>query len=166
MIKRDTKVPLILGVIFIIIIFFSLGIVKFSEINQKNLPDKLITLKFITKVVPSLSWNFRSKKTKIDVKIGQVYKIEFDVENYGSNISSGKAIYDVYPNFFEKYFVELDCFCYKKQTLLSGEKSTYSIIFYIDAELFNNPEHEDIKTVNISYTFLNNNGWKIDLWIM
>ena len=57
--------------------------------------------------------------------------------------------------FLKKYFVEIDCFCYKKQTLLPGEKSTYSITFYIDPKIINDLKADNIKDINISYTFLN-----------
>ena len=90
------------------------------------------------------------------VKIGQLYKIDFNVENYGSGKSSGKAIYEVSPILLKKYFVEIDCFCYKKQTLLAGEKSTYSITFYIDPKMLRDSKVNDTENMSISYTFLDN----------
>ena len=80
--------------------------------------------------------------------------MDFNVENYGSNQSSGKAIYTVEPETLKKYFVEIDCFCYKKQTLLPGEKSTYSITFYIDPKMISDSKFNDMKNMSISYTFL------------
>ena len=91
----------------------------------------------------------------MEVKIGQLYKIDFNVKNYGSIKSSGKAIYNVRPKLLKKYFVEIDCFCYKKQTLLPSEKSTYSITFYIDPKILSDLKPKDIKDINIYYTFLN-----------
>ena len=94
----------------------------------------------------------------MEITIGQLYKIDFNVENYSSIKSSGKAIYDVSPKLLKKYFVEIDCFCYKKQTLLSGEKSTYSITFYIDPKMISDSSANDINNINISYTFLDSNN--------
>ena len=76
------------------------------------------------------------------------------MENYGSTKSSGKAIYNVRPVSLKKYFVEIDCFCYKKQTLLAGEKSTYSITFYIDPKMINDSRFRNLSNMGISYTFL------------
>ena len=101
-----------------------------------------------------VAWNFSTINNSMEVKVGQLYKIDFNVENYGSIKSSGKAIYDVSPKLLKKYFVEIDCFCYKKQTLLSGEKSTYSITFYIDPKMINDLNVNDMKNISISYTFL------------
>ena len=100
--------------------------------------------------------SFSTINNSMKVKIGQLYKIDFNVENYGSGKSSGKAIYEVSPILLKKYFVEIDCFCYKKQTLLAGEKSTYSITFYIDPKMLRDSKVNDTENMSISYTFLDN----------
>ena len=154
MIKKKEKNFLILFGIFISLIVFALLIAKYSEFREKNVDNKKINLIFNTNVANDLPWLFSSKKNYINSKIGQVYKIEFFVENEGQKQSSGKAIYDIKPSFFKEYFVEMDCFCYKKQTLLPGEKSTYSITFYIDPEMISDSRFNDMKNMSISYTFL------------
>ena len=111
-----------------------------------------------TKVEDNLSWNFSTNNNAMEVKVGQLYKVDFNVENYGSNQSSGKAIYNVEPETLKKYFVEIDCFCYKKQTLLPGEISTYSITFYIDPIMINNSRFRNLNSMSISYTFLDSNN--------
>ena len=154
MIKKKEKNSLILFWIFILLIVFALSIAKYSEFKEKNTKNKNINLIFNTNVAKDLPWHFSSKKNYINSKIGQVYKIEFAVENEGQKKSSGKAIYDIKPNFFKEYFVEMDCFCYKKQTLLPGEKSNYSVTFYIDDRILKDSKVKDINDVNILYTFL------------
>ena len=79
-------------------------------------------------------------------------------QNYCSNQSSCKAIYNVEPETLKKYFVEIDCFCYKKQTLLPGEISTYSITFYIDPIMINDSRFRNLNSMAISYTFLDSNN--------
>ena len=154
MIKKKDKNLLILFGIFVLLIIFALSIAKYSDFKEKNVKNKNINLIFNTNVAKDLPWHFSSKKNYINSKIGQVYKIEFAVENEGQKQSSGKAIYDIKPNFFKEYFVEMDCFCYKKQTLLPGEKSNYSLTFYIDDKILKNSKVKDINDVNILYTFL------------
>ena len=154
MIKKKDKNLLILFGIFVLLIIFALSIAKYSDFKEKNVKNKNINLIFNTNVAKDLPWHFSSKKNYINSKIGQVYKIEFAVENEGQKKSSGKAIYDIKPSFFKEYFVEMDCFCYKKQTLLPGEKSNYSVTFYIDDRILKNSKVKDINDVNILYTFL------------
>ena len=154
MFKEKEFSKIYLTAIFLLLIIISLFAAAIFEKTAKNNNKKIIILNLDTKVVENLSWNFFTINNSMEVKIGQLYKIDFNVEIYGSTKSSGKAIYNVGPVSLKKYFVEIDCFCYKKQTLLAGEKSTYSITFYIDPKMINDSSTDDIKKINISYTFL------------
>ena len=89
----------------------------------------------------------------MDVKIGQVNRIEFEVENYGSETTYGVAAFNVSPSSFGKYYSKLGCFCFEKQALKAGEKATYIMTFYLDPEMVNDPNTKNIKDVTMSYTF-------------
>ena len=154
MIQKKNLSKLYLTGIFLLLIILSLAAAIIYEKNKKEI-TRIIKINLDTKVEETLNWKFSTKNKFIDIKIGQVYKIDFKVENYSSRKTSGKAIYEVKPDFIKKYFVEIDCFCYKKQTLLPSEKSAYSITFYIDPKILNDFKADDIKDINISYTFLN-----------
>ena len=154
MFKKKEFSKIYLAGLFLLLIIISVFAALIFEETTKDNNQKIITLNLDTKVEENLSWSFSSTNNSIEVKIGQLYKIDFNVENYGSIKSSGKAIYDVSPKLLKKYFVEIDCFCYKKQTLLPGEKSTYSITFYIDPKMINDSKVNDTKNMSISYTFL------------
>ena len=152
--KKEFSKINILGVFLLLIIISIFSVVIFEKTSKDN-NQETITLNLDTKVDENLSWNFFTTNNSLEVKIGQLYKIDFNVENYSSSKSSGKAIYSVKPELLKKYFVEIDCFCYKKQTLLPSEKSTYTITFYIDPKIISDLKANDIKDINISYTFLN-----------
>ena len=154
MIQKKDLSKVYVACIFLLIIIISLILAVIYEKNKKE-NNRIIKINLDTKVEETLNWKFSTKNKFIDIKIGQVYKIDFNVENYSSRKTSGKAIYEVKPDFIKKYFVEIDCFCYKKQTLLPSEKSAYSITFYIDPKILNDFKADDIKDINISYTFLN-----------
>ena len=151
--KKDPSKIYILGFFFLIIIVSITAAIIFEK-KTKDIEQKIITLNLDTKVEDNLSWNFSTNNKAMQVKVGQLYKVDFNVENYGPNQSSGKAIYNVEPETLKKYFVEIDCFCYKKQTLLPGEISTYSITFYIDPKMINDSKFKDLKSMSISYIFL------------
>ena len=151
--KKEFSKLYLIGFFILLIIISIFSVIIFEKTTDNN--NQTIKLNLDTKVDEDLSWNFSTINNSMEVKIGQLYKIDFNVENYGSIKSSGKAIYDVSPKLLKKYFVEIDCFCYKKQTLLPSEKSAYSITFYIDPKILNDFKADDIKDINISYTFLN-----------
>ena len=158
MFKEKEFSKIYLTAIFLLLIIISLFAAIIFEKTTKNNNKKIIILNLDTKVVENLSWNFFTINNSMEVKIGQLYKIDFNVENYGSTKSSGKAIYNVRPVSLKKYFVEIDCFCYKKQTLLPGEISTYSITFYIDPIMINDSRFRNLNSMAISYTFLDSNN--------
>ena len=150
---KDSSKIFIIGIFFLLItILLALAIIY--EKNRKE-NNRIIKINLDTNVEETLSWKFSSKINFIDAKIGQIYKIDFYVENYSFKESYGRAIYEVKPDFLDKYFVEIDCFCYKKQKLLPSEKSTYSITFYIDPKIISDLKASEIRDINISYTFLN-----------
>ena len=155
--KKDSSKIYIVGFFFLIIIASITAAIIFEK-KTKETEQKIITLNLDTKVEDNLSWNFSTNNNSMQVKVGQLYKVDFNVENYGSNQSSGKAIYNVEPETLKKYFVEIDCFCYKKQTLLPGEISTYSITFYIDPIMINDSRIRNLNSMAISYTFLDSNN--------
>ena len=152
--KKEFSKINILGIFLLLIVISIFSVIIFEKTSKDN-NQETITLNLDTKVDKNLSWNFFTTNNSLEVKIGQLYKIDFNVENYSSSKSSGKAIYSVKPELLKKYFVEIDCFCYKKQTLLPSEKSTYSITFYIDPKILSDLKPKDIKDINIYYTFLN-----------
>ena len=152
--KKEFSKINILSIFLLLIIISILSVIIFEKTSKDN-NQETITLNLDTKVDENLSWNFFTTNNSLEVKIGQLYKIDFNVENYSSSKSSGKAIYSVKPELLKKYFVEIDCFCYRKQTLLPSEKSTYSITFYIDPKILSDLKPKDIKDINIYYTFLN-----------
>ena len=151
--KKEFSKIYLSGFFILLIIISIFSVIIFEKTTDNN--NQTIKLNIDTKVDEDLSWNFSTTNNSLDLKIGQLYKIDFNVKNYSSSKSSGKAIYRVEPKLLKKYFVEMDCFCYKKQTLLPNEKSTYSITFYIDPKIISDLKASDIKDINISYTFLN-----------
>ena len=151
--KKEFSKIYLLGFFILLIIISIFSVIIFEKTTDNN--NQTIKLNIDTKVDEDLSWNFSTTNNSLDLKIGQLYKIDFNVENYSSSKSSGKAVYSVEPKLLKKYFVEMDCFCYKKQTLLPSEKSTYSITFYIDPKILSDLKPKDIKDINIYYTFLN-----------
>ena len=96
----------------------------------------------------------------MDVKVGQVNKIEFEVENYGDEITYGVASFNVSPSSFGKYYSKLGCFCFEKQELKPGEKATYVMTFYLDPELVNDPSTSKLEDVTMSYTFFSTDYYK------
>jgi cytochrome c oxidase assembly protein subunit 11 len=168
MIKGKTLTPLLLAGIFILMLGLSFaavplydlfcrvtgfgGTTQVSKEAPKIVLDKVVSVRFDTNV-NNLDWNFKAKSNVIDVKVGQVNRIEFEVENLGNETTHGVASFNVSPASFGKYYSKLGCFCFEKQELKAGEKATYVMTFYLDPDLVNDPTTKSLQDVTMSYTF-------------
>jgi cytochrome c oxidase assembly protein subunit 11 len=168
MIQKKTLTPIILIGIFCLMLGLSFaavplydifcrvtgfgGTTQISKTIPKVILDKKISVRFDTNV-NKLPWNFNVEKNVIDVKIGQVSKAEFKVENYSKETTYGVASFNVSPASFGKYFSKIGCFCFEKQKLEAGEKAKYILTFYLDPEMVNDLSTANIEDVTLSYTF-------------
>ena len=135
------------------------GTTQISKEPPKIVLGKVVSVRFDTNV-NNLPWNFKAKTNVIDVKVGQVNKIEFEVENLGSEATAGVASFNVSPSSFGKYYSKLGCFCFEKQLLKAGEKATYVMTFYLDPEMVNDPTVKNLEDVTMSYTFFSTDYYK------
>ena len=175
MIKRKTLTPILLAGIFCFMLVLSFaavplydlfcrvtgfgGTTQISNNAPKIVLNKVVSVRFDTNV-NNLTWDFKAKSNVMDVKVGQVNKIEFEVENYGDDTTYGVATFNVSPSSFGKYYSKLGCFCFEKQELKAGEKATYVMTFYLDPELVNDPTVKNLQDVTMSYTFFSTDYYK------
>ena len=175
MIERKKLTPLVLAGIFITMLGLSYASVPLYEIFCRvtgfggttqvanNAPkivlDKVVSVRFDTNV-NNLPWDFKAKSNVMDVKVGQVNKIEFEVVNYSDEPTSGVASFNVSPSSFGKYYSKLGCFCFEKQELKAGEKATYVMTFYLDPEMVNDATVKNLQDVTMSYTFFSTEYYK------
>ena len=175
MIKSKTLTPLLLAGIFVLMLGLSFaavplydlfcrvtgfgGTTQVSKEAPKIVLDKVVSVRFDTNV-NNLDWNFKAKSNVIDVKVGQVNRIEFEVENLGNETTHGVASFNVSPASFGKYYSKLGCFCFEKQELKAGEKATYVMTFYLDPDLVNDPTTKHLQDVTMSYTFFSTDYYK------
>ena len=175
MIKNKTLTPILLAGIFTFMLGLSFaavplydafcrltgfgGTTQVSKEPPKVVLNKIVSVRFDTNV-NNLDWNFKAKSNVIDVKVGQVNRIEFEVENLGNETSHGVASFNVSPASFGKYYSKLGCFCFEKQELKAGEKATYVMTFYLDPDLVNDPTTKNLQDVTMSYTFFSTDYYK------
>jgi cytochrome c oxidase assembly protein subunit 11 len=167
-IKKKTLTPIILAGIFCIMLGLSFAAVPLYDLfcrvtgfggttqTATDIPkvilDKKISVRFDTNI-NKLPWDFKVKNNVIDVKIGQVSRVEFEVENYSNETTHGVASFNVSPSSFGKYFNKLGCFCFEKQKLEAGQKARYVMVFYLDPEIVNDLNTKNVEDVTLSYTF-------------
>ena len=175
MIEKKKLTPLVLAGIFVLMLGLSYASVPLYEIfckvtgfggttqvankAPKIVLDKVVSVRFDTNV-NNLPWDFKAKSNVMDVKVGQVNKIEFEVTNYSNEPTAGVASFNVSPSSFGKYYSKLVCFCFEKQELKAGEKATYVMTFYLDPEMVNDATVKNLEDVTMSYTFFSTDYYK------
>ena len=175
MMQKKKLTPLILSGIFVLMLGLSYAAVPLYDLFcrvtgfggttqiSKDIPkivlDKKISVRFDTNV-NKLPWNFKIKENVIDVKIGQVSRAQFEVENYGDETTYGVASFNVSPSSFGQYFAKIGCFCFEKQKLDPGEKAKYMLTFYLDPEIVNDLSTKNIEDVTLSYTFFSSDYYE------
>ena len=135
------------------------GTTQVADKAPKIVLDKVVSVRFDTNV-NNLPWDFKAKSNVMDVKVGQVNKIEFEVTNYSNEPTAGVASFNVSPSSFGKYYSKLGCFCFEKQELKAGEKATFIMTFYLDPEMVNDPTSKNLHDVTMSYTFFSTDYYK------
>ena len=175
MIEKKKLTPLVLAGIFVLMLGLSYASVPLYEIfcrvtgfggttqvadkAPKIVLDKVVSVRFDTNV-NNLPWDFKAKSNVMDVKVGQVNKIEFEVTNNSNEPTAGVASFNVSPSSFGKYYSKLGCFCFEKQELKAGEKATYVMTFYLDPEMVNDATVKNLQDVTMSYTFFSTDYYK------
>ena len=127
MIKKKTLTPILLAGIFCLMLGLSFAAVPLYDLfcrvtgfggttQVSKEPTKIVLNKIVSFIfdtnVNNLTWDFKAKSNVMDVKVGQVNKIEFEVENYGNETTYGVASFNVSPSSFGKYYSKLGCFCF------------------------------------------------------
>ena len=151
---------------FYLILIFLLFLIIFSYFFINNLQKKEaqvsepIMINLLTSVHPNLAWNFEPVEPRISIKPGEVYTVEYIVENLGAKESTGIATFAYFPNQFGTYISKINCFCYDARTLKSKEKDKFILVLLIDPEVTKDSKTKSIKEVTIQFTFFDYKEYK------
>lgn len=115
--------------------------------------DRTIRVRFNADVAGDLSWEFRPVQREITVRIGEENLAFYEASNTSNRALAGTATFNVTPHKAGQYFDKIDCFCFEYQVVGAGERANMPVSFFIDPEILNNPDLDDVKTITLSYTF-------------
>lgn len=110
--------------------------------------SRLVTVEFMGNVMQGMSWEFRTKQTKIKLHPGEVVTVAYTATNPTDMALDGQAVPSVSPGYAARYLKKIDCFCYKEQRLGPGETRDMPVTFFVSPEL-----PQDIRTITLSYAF-------------
>jgi len=112
-----------------------------------------IAVRFDSNVAGGLPWKFEPEQTEIEINIGQVVTVYYNVTNQSARTTTGQAAYNVAPLTVGAYFQKINCFCFTEQTMGPGEKREMPVVFYVDPALVKDSDNDGLNTITLSYTF-------------
>ncbi len=112
--------------------------------------SRWVTVIFTGNTMPGLGWSFHPKQTSLRVHPGEITLTSYFAKNNAVESELGVAVPSVTPELAALYFKKIECFCFKQQTLQSGESREMPVMFYVKPDL-----PADVNTVTLSYAFYN-----------
>jgi cytochrome c oxidase assembly protein subunit 11 len=115
--------------------------------------DRMMEVRFDANVGAGLPWEFRPLERQIDIKVGEQGQAFYRATNRSDRQVTGTATFNVSPPLAGAYFVKIECFCFTEQTLEPGQSVDMPVVFYIDPEIAEDRDVENLGTITLSYTF-------------
>jgi len=112
-----------------------------------------ITVRFDANISPTLPWVFRPEQRQVRVRGGEPALINYVARNLSAGPVTGTATFNVTPYKAGEYFSKIECFCFTEQRLGAGEEARLGVQFFVDPEIFDDPDTRDVKEITLSYTF-------------
>ena len=115
--------------------------------------ERTIRVTFDANTARDLPWGFRPEQTSVTLKAGEEGLAFYKAVNQGGESVTGTATFNVTPHKAGIYFAKIECFCFTEQTLQPGQAVDMPVQFYVDPEIFDDPNTKDLTDIVLSYTF-------------
>ncbi len=129
------------------------GTPKVAGAGSSTVSAKTITVRFDANISPALPWAFAPVQRQVQVRAGESMQVNYKALNLSDGPVTGTATFNVTPYKAGEYFSKIECFCFTEQRLAAGEEALMGVQFFVDPEIFNDPNTRDVKTITLSYTF-------------
>lgn len=128
------------------------GTTQVAQITPE-IGDRMVTVRFNADTARGMPWTFRPSQREIEVRVGEQVLAFYEAENTTDRTITGTATFNVTPDKAGLYFAKIDCFCFTEQILAPGQKVDMPVTFFVDPEMFDDPNTDDVHTITLSYTF-------------
>ncbi len=124
-----------------------------ADTASERVLDETITVRFDANTDPNLPWTFKPVQKEMTLPIGETGLAFYTATNNSDQPVAGTSTFNVTPLKIGGYFVKIDCFCFTEQVLQPGESVDMPVSFYIDPEIRDDRETQEVAGITLSYTF-------------
>jgi cytochrome c oxidase assembly protein subunit 11 len=129
------------------------GTTRRAHAVPTTISGRVIKVQFDANTDPALPWRFRPKQREIALKIGEEGLAFYEAENLSNTPVMGQAGFNVSPAKAGRYFNKIQCFCFNEQVLAAGQRANMPVTFFVDPEMLDDPNMDDVMAITLSYTF-------------
>ena len=129
------------------------GTTQVAAASSDEVLDRTVRVRFVAHVNRDLDWRFGAEVNEVTVRIGEPMVMNYWAENTGESPTAGTAVYNVAPAKSGLYFVKVQCFCFEEQVLLPGQRVEMPVYFYVDPEMVEDANLEDVRSITLAYRF-------------
>lgn len=119
--------------------------------------DHPVDIRFDSNIGTGLPWRFQVDTTRHSIKAGETHTMTYKVTNLAAVPVTGMATYNVAPAETGRFFNKLECFCFTEQTLAPGESREFTVVYFVDPAIVDDPSARTANTITLSYTFYRQN---------
>jgi len=131
------------------------GTTQTAEAAPAVVGERVMTVRFNSDVANDVPWRFKPSQREVELRVGEVKLAFYTATNESQNTILGSAVFNVTPLKAGIYFSKIDCFCFEEQVLRPGESAELPVTFFVDPEIVNDRDMDDVTTITLSYTFFN-----------
>ena len=128
------------------------GTTQVAKERSETLTSRPMKIRFDA-MANNIEWAFQPAQRQIELKVGENGMAFYRATNLSDKPLTGTATFNVTPLKVGAYFSKVECFCFTEQTLQPGETVEMPVAFFVDPEIADDPNLNDIKTITLSYTF-------------
>lgn len=129
------------------------GTPQIAEVNDTQILDQEITVRFDANVDRGLPWAFRPNDRAVTLRLGEERVMSYTASNMSNEPVTGISTFNVTPIKAAQYFTKIECFCFIEQTLEPGQTVDMPVTFYVDPAIVDDELANDVQTITLSYTF-------------
>ncbi len=120
---------------------------------QGQAAGRVITVQFDASVARGMPWKFKPVQREVTVRLGEETLAFYTAHNPLGRRVMGTASYNVTPHKAGPYFSKIECFCFTEQVLEPGQSIDMPVSFFVDPDIVNDRNLDDVGTITLSYTF-------------